>query len=99
MYMNISEFRKDISNQFNAALTQDVHIERGGITFVLRAVNYKIIDGHVNVPMQRNRDMDKVYAEKTPGTQPIVKVPTQVETAAERANREIIEETRRRMGL
>lgn len=33
--MNLSDFRKDISSQFNRALDEPVYIERGGVTFVL----------------------------------------------------------------
>lgn len=48
MYMNITEFRKDLRNQFNKAITEPVLIERGGLEFELR-VKPKGYPGTVDV--------------------------------------------------
>ena len=61
--MNISEFRKDIKNQFDSALKgQDVLIERGGVEF-------KLI---VNGPVGTVGDLTGIVVDKIKRGRPAV---------------------------
>lgn len=80
--MNITEFRKDLRNQFNKAITEPVLIERGGLEFELR-VKPKGYPGTMeSVEVDKSeratellfskpalpRESLKTYGEKTPLT-------------------------------
>lgn len=71
--MNISEFRKDLKNQFNEALKTPVQIERGGVMFELTA------KGLIGTVVTQYADLDRaefVPANVRPKLPPVAKRPS-----------------------